>query len=370
MRERMYFFDYLRAAIILLVIVFHVAIGYMDPAPQWWYVVDTQHHVFFNLFVMDTDVFIMPVMFLIAGYFALPVLKQQGASVFWQKKLVRIVLPWLAGVLLFAPAITYMIWFSRTPTPPPYFTYWRDIFFGPTVFNHAHYWFLGVLTYFYAALTLVYALFGSRLTESAEPKAPGRWLPLCVVLVAAAGFFLGNLQATADTWFGGWYIISFQPTRLPVCAVFFALGVYAWRQQWFTANGYRPGLTTWLAALAVVLVAFTLYRINFLTVSTLPVKAGHAFLHSALCYAATMALIAWFQRFHNRPNPLWQRLAASSYIIYYIHQAVVLPLAYGVQKVEANVWLKYIGVSGLAVVLCYWLAEYGIRRGVLRGPKI
>ena len=69
-------------AIILLVIVFHVAIGFMTKPPQWWYVIDTQKNGFFDLFVMATDVFIMPLLFFAAGYFTLPSLLLSAASKF------------------------------------------------------------------------------------------------------------------------------------------------------------------------------------------------------------------------------------------------------------------------------------------------
>lgn len=86
-------FDNLRAFVILLVVVFHTAIGYMQPSVEWWYVVDTQKSALFNLFVMNTDVFIMPIMFFIAGYLAVPALQKKGAGVFWLSKGLRIVIP-------------------------------------------------------------------------------------------------------------------------------------------------------------------------------------------------------------------------------------------------------------------------------------
>ena len=123
--SRLYFLDHLRASIILLVIVFHIALGYMAPPLAWWYVVDSQTSSAFIPFIITVDVFIMPVMFWIAGYFTLPVLQRKGIGSFWRDKLYRIALPWLGGVLLLAPAITYMIWFSRSATPP-YLHFWQN----------------------------------------------------------------------------------------------------------------------------------------------------------------------------------------------------------------------------------------------------
>lgn len=105
--QRLYFFDNLRAGIILLMVIFHIAMGFTTWDLKWWYINDMQKNFFFDLFVLETDVYIMPIMFLIAGYFAPMILLQKGAIKFWKNKLVRIVLPWGIGVVFFAPLLSY-----------------------------------------------------------------------------------------------------------------------------------------------------------------------------------------------------------------------------------------------------------------------
>jgi glucan biosynthesis protein C len=46
--ERLYFFDNLRAFVIVLVIVLHASITYMAYAPTWWYVLDPQNSYVFT----------------------------------------------------------------------------------------------------------------------------------------------------------------------------------------------------------------------------------------------------------------------------------------------------------------------------------
>ena len=68
--RRLYFFDNLKSFIIVLMTVFHAAMCYMAYAPEWWYVVDAANPSFFLTgFVCFTDIFIMPVMFYVSGYF-------------------------------------------------------------------------------------------------------------------------------------------------------------------------------------------------------------------------------------------------------------------------------------------------------------
>ncbi|WP_346355681.1 acyltransferase family protein [Azotosporobacter soli] len=362
-RERLYFFDNLRTAIILLVIVFHVAISFMHKPPQWWYVIDTQNSKLFDLFVMLADVFIMPVLFLTAGYFALPALLRKGGSAFWRSKGLRIVLPWLCGVMLFAPLITYMIYFSRTPTPPPYIPYWSEKFFLSQDYNQAHYWFLGALAWFYAALTAAFYLKPKRFYPSKSPQHPTTRAFILFGFVTAGGFLVGNLFMPADAWFHKLYVFSFQPSRVFLCFAYFCLGVYAWKKRWFTAKGYQPALRNWLPLTGLSLMVFVAYRLAFTLETPVPLlfKVGHGIVHAFFCLAMTFALLAAFRTYGNGAGPVWRNLAKNSYGIYYIHQFFVLALTYVVQKWTVSVWLKYSGVSLTALLSC-WLCAELIRR--------
>lgn len=370
---RLYFFDNLRAFVIVVVIIFHAAIGYMSPPLEWWYVVDIQKHPIFNVFVMNTDVFIMPILFFIAGYFALPALEKKGALLFWQEKNLKIIIPWIAGVLFLAPAITYMIWYSRTNTPPEYFMYLKTIFFSPATFNHAHYWFLGDLLLFFLVLTALYnrkPLIFQRREEPIIPRLD--FFPL-FGLVTAVTFFIANLFFHADTWFSKLVVISFQPTRFLLYLGYFALGVYGWRNLWFTRSGYKPRLSCWLSAALLMLLIFTAYRILIVTTEPIALKAGHALVHSFFCLTAVFAMIGLFHKYCNSKAYLWCRLSANSYTIYYIHQFILLPIAYLVQNMEFNLWIKYLSVSSASVILCFLASEYIIRRafgiGAVKKPR-
>ncbi len=98
--SRLYALDNLRSFIIVLVVVFHAAMSYMLFAPSWWYVVDTKQSLGFFCFVMLCDVFMMPAMFLLAGYFALPSLLRKGQDAFARDKAKRVGIPWVVGTLI------------------------------------------------------------------------------------------------------------------------------------------------------------------------------------------------------------------------------------------------------------------------------
>jgi hypothetical protein len=84
----------------------------MAYAPTWWYVLDPNNSPIFTQLVLLLDVPIMPILFFLAGYFALRSLQKRGTWLFLEDKLVRISIPWIFGALFLAPLITYMIYWT------------------------------------------------------------------------------------------------------------------------------------------------------------------------------------------------------------------------------------------------------------------
>lgn len=361
--KRLYFFDNLRAFIILLMVVFHIAMGYTTWDLKWWYVNDTEHSAFFDLFVFSTDVYIMPVMFLIAGYFAPMVLQRKGQAAFWRGKLLRIALPWVLGVIFCAPIIAYAAFLTRPIAAPPYLEFWTTGFFGP-FYQQAQYWFLGMLFGFFAVFSLAARLFPRILEKAPVKKAPSPLFLLAFFAFTAMTFFVGDLYYWCDTWMPGLKGIFFlQPVRLGIHISYFCLGIYAWKYAWFSRGGWQPRLVPWCSAAVVSMAVFLIYRVMFTLMPEPPVlfRAGHAFTHSLLVLTAVFALLAIFQRFIDSDAWLWRRLSANSYTIYFIHFFIIIPIGALLQQHTLPIALKYLLASSLSLVLCFLAAEYLIQ---------
>ncbi|HWR39883.1 MAG TPA: acyltransferase family protein [Patescibacteria group bacterium] len=355
--ERFYFLDHLRGAVIFWVILHHVAIGYGILASKWWYVADTQRNSIFDWFVCANDIFMMPVMFFVAGYFGLLSLNRHSVSHFWKSKLLRIVLPWIGGVLLLAPLFRYMTFFSRPPAPP-FFQFWPNMFFQPQIFDQSHFWFLGLLAWFYLFLTILCYCRPSLLQPHSEPVRPSLFLFFSLCVFCAITIFGAMMVTSRDAWINNLYIVAFQPSRLLEYAAYFACGCFAWRCRWFySAGGYIPHFQFWLSAAVVTLMAFLAYRVSIPVFSTPATKAIYALLHSFFCLSMFFFLMSAFQRFFNRPaSPVITQWCNNSYQIYFIHQLIVLPLAYLVQPFLIASLIKFIAVAGCSVLLSYLLA--------------
>jgi len=356
--KRMYFLDNLRSFIILLVVVYHAAIAYMTRGPEWYYVVDTQKNFFFNIMVMFSDVFIMPVMFLLAGFFAIRSLARKGQTVFWQDKIVRIIIPYFAGIIFLAPAINYIYFLSRFDVPPAYLEYWVTIFFG-LARQHAHLWFLGVLTLFFLALSFVYYFYKPLGSVEDTPVLPSIKFIIGFGLVTSIAFF-GIKQLFNDyTWIMLKHVIMFQPTRCVLYAFYFALGIYAHNKRWFTVCGYIPSIQFWGPTAIVLGSAYTQFRIMFWPKrELLIVMVGNDLLYSFFCLAAVFALVALFYRWMNYTSDLLSKLAGNSYAIYFVHQPILMLFILAVRGYQLNVFVKYLVASVSTIVVCYLICEY------------
>jgi glucan biosynthesis protein C len=354
--------DNLRSFIIVLVVVFHAAMSYMLFAPSWWYVVDTKQNLGFFCFVMISDVFIMPVMFLLAGYFGLPSLLRNGQDVFVREKLKRVGIPWIVGTLFFAPVTTYFMWLSRTKTPPPYLHFWTHTFFSQ-YFEQAQFWFLGVLLLFY--FVLIIALSANDELKWFEPGSgqPSLWFFLGFTTITAGVFIAVNQHVNDYAWVTASYLLVIQPTRFSLYMFFFALGVHAYRRRWFTANGYNPRIITWLPLSMGLGTAFMLYKLTYgLNLDQLRYRAGNDVLHCAFCLTAVLALIAVFQKFLNCTTPVWRSLSKNSYAIYCVHMVIVPPLALLIRPLPWNIVVKFATTALSALAISYLVSELVISK--------
>lgn len=105
-QNRIYFFDHIRYLMVLLVVVLHAACDYSFYT-IWW-PVDDRNYVFFDRVLEFLGLFLMPVLFFISGYFALPSYQVKGASRVIKAKLKRFGVPLVLGVFLIIPYQRYI----------------------------------------------------------------------------------------------------------------------------------------------------------------------------------------------------------------------------------------------------------------------
>jgi len=346
----------------MLVIVLHGSMTYMAYAPPWWYVVDPENNLLFTALVLLIDVPIMFILLFVAGYFALPSLVKSGPKKFLKDKFTRIGLPWIFGVLLLAPPTAYLIYFSRN-VPVTFLQFWRNDFWGP-MYQQSVYWYLGILFLLFSALSLVYASSSRVRVLKQKATAPSWRLFVTFAGLTTAGFLFVNLFFPLDTWTNVGYILTLQPLRVPLYVGYFLLGMYAYRNAWFTADGYNPSLDHWMPVFIASGLLYVVYRFTIPTAvqTTIILKAGNAILFNAFCLSSLMVGVAYFQQYFNGAGAFWRSQAQNSYGIYYLHPLFLYPLALIFVQVSLPIFLKAAAVIVLAFLLSWGFSALVLRK--------
>ena len=377
---RVAFMDNLRYLMIVLVIVYHSVAAYAIVAPHW-IVHDT------NTFAADItrelfDVFVMPVLFFAAGYFALPSLEKKGVREFLKDKIKRLLAPWALAVLIILPLALY-----DQPVKPirPFWKYWLSYLssfevrlrftqapVGPT--TQAIYWFISLLFAFFLLFALVYTLArrwrgGATLPAGRKMTTSNSVLVALVVfgLLTSATYFILLLFVPDSSWFTLHMFLEFQVTRLVPYAGYFTFGVYAQSRGWFADGKPLGSLALWGAISAVLAVAYLVVGQPVFadTAGTANLPVGFllvfAFLRSFLLLSLLVVFVSFGVRYWNYASGLDRQLAAASYNIYLVHFFIVVALQVALLK-----WMGGpVPVKIAIVFLAALVSSFAISRWVL-----
>ena len=366
---RLYFLDNLKTFIILLVVFFHAAYAYSIYYSQDWYVVDTQKSLFFDVFITTAFAFMMPVMFFVAGYFGIRSLAPKGQLSFWRDKLHRIVIPWALGVLVLAPAIGYVHSVSRNHYPP-YLSYWVHYFFGKEYQAHGqvHFYFLGMLTLFYLALSVAYRIHKPLGNIDNKPITPSRGFFILFGLATGIIFFCGNLVIDEGLWLKIG-VFDIPATRFIPYMGYFFLGVFAYKQQWFTASGYTPKLKGWDLMCVISFILFT----TFLNKRIMPERTRmlfYALSYFFFCLTAIFSLLAFFKKRVDFTTRRLSSLSANSYAIYFIHYLIVVLIILAFRGIQWSAFIKHPLVWILSAMVSYLISKYLLSKTPMFGGTV
>jgi glucans biosynthesis protein C len=385
--DRLLFFDLIRNAAMLAVVIYHAVAAYSTFTPHWTVhdgssiIADMIRHLF--------DVFIMPVFFFVAGYFALLSLSKESIWKFLKGKFRRIGIPWLLAIFIVVPLVRYAGELKAIGrSAQPFGHYWISYLMsfgtfqiGPLTaarLNQMHFWFLSLLLTFFFILSLWYAVKKRRPQisgSSAENESASRASILKALLITTVlttlCYFIVSRIIPEMSWFTIGLMMQFQPTSLMLYGACFILGVVASSKEWFAGDEFPKRLFI-LVPVGLILAAwfFVVSREIFTHPTTSDrlswlLLLAFSFVRTSLCLAVLVILISYARRYWNRPSGLNQALAANSYNIYLVHIFFVTML----QDI-LMIWPG--GPAMVKAVIVFLVAlpiSYGISRLIDRFPR-
>jgi peptidoglycan/LPS O-acetylase OafA/YrhL len=378
---------YLRAFIILLVVLVHSFTAYLvavpPPAasllvePRLWAlfpVVDRQRWAGASLLMGFGDTCFIALFFFLSGLFVWHSLTRQGSAAFLRERFLRLGLPFLAAALL-APLAYYPAYLQTgaKPSLTGFGRQWLALgnwWAGPA-------WFVWVLLAFDVLAAACFLLLPRSIKDperADQGKIPGLGASFVLLVAVSAAAFIPLLHTFGPLSWTGLGPFFFQTSRPLLYAVYFAAGIVVGRsgidRGWLGPGGQLA--RHWLAWSIAALVAYDLVVIDAVLLSRARISlrqwetlGGLAFV--LCCAASGFALFATFLRFATQRAPLFDNLARNSYGIYLVHIIFVTWLQYALLAAPLHAAAKgsivFIGALALS-----WLAISSLRRlpGVAR----
>lgn len=370
--SRLFFIDHLRAAVIILVVLHHVAIVYGASSP-FWYIdppqnAETLGGLVLGVFVLFNQAWFMGALFLIAGYFTPGSFERKGQSSFLKDRLIRLGIPLLAFYFVLSPLSAIGIWLEPVPQIEGSLTwqsYWQTY---PYLLDLGVAWFLALLLIFSFGYVIWRNMRRNRTPsssrESSSEYSPPSYLGIGIfILVLALVSYLFRIIIPI-----GLTILDF-PTLayLPQYLSFFIVGTVAYRRDWFRTVPGSMGVVGFVTALVATVILFSLAfssvfrgELNFLGGGTWQ-SAVYALWDAIFAVGIFLTGLTFFRRFFSRESGLGSFLSQQSYAVYLIHVPIIIFLAYALRGIDIggihfSPLLKFGLLAVIVVPICFVVA--------------
>jgi glucan biosynthesis protein C len=362
--SRMLFVDNLRSAVIILVILHHVAVVYAANTP--FYYVEPHGALTTGVLVVFqilNQAWFMGAFFLLSGCFSPGSLDRKGSRTFLKDRLVRLGIPILFYSFILSPIASIGIYqmpvsLTHITTPLSWARYPHFINFGPL-------WFAVMLLLFDFGYVGVRALTRKRAARSGrDAKLPSYPKVGAFMLLLAVASYLIRIVIPI-----GKYVLGFPSLfYLPQYLSFFCIGVAASRGNWLQTIPDSMGKRGLIAALAATVVLLPLALVGIRAGRPVGFLGGgywqsadYALWDSIFSVGLVLGLITLFRRALDRQGKLAEMLSRHSFAVYVFHIPIIVFLAIAIRSVNLAGLLKFALLSIIAVPASFVVA-YLVRK--------
>ncbi len=352
---RLFFVDHLRAALVILVVLHHLAVIYAANTAFYYLepTNDVPALVVLVLFQLANQAYFMGFFFLLSGYFVPGSFDRKGPALYLKDRLLRLGIPLLVFTFILGPISAigiYQMPAALTKITMP--LTWQQY---PTLIGIGPLWFAVMLLIFDLGYVAWRMATRNRALRPATSPAPPSY-------PAIGGFILGLALASYLLRIVmplGMYFLSF-PTLayLPQYLSFFILGIVAFRRDWLRTIPNSMGKMGLVMAL-----------VTTLTLLPLALSGKGAFLgkgywqsgiyalwDSTFSVGMCLGLITLFRRFFNHTGNLGRFLSRHAFTVYIIHIPIIVLLALALRGIHPEQLLKFGLAAIIGVPLCFGVA--------------
>ena len=358
--KRSLYLDQIKAVVVALVIAIHAPMAF---SVGWFGVqIPVEQSVgplfkgFFAWYSLAINSFIMPMMFLISGYFVPRSVHKKGVVKYLKGRLMRLGIPFLVGLLLINNA-SYLLG-RLSPASPLAGLSWNEFPFNRVWVL----WFLVVLFGFDLLYCSWVALRGERFAVDTSVPVPGMrsW-----VLTAAV---LGILEVVMTKQSSLWAALIRSPLNglgaqgmhIFTYAFLFFLGCKASFHRWFERLDSHL-VVKWFRLSVFILLGFLGLALTLsFNANLAPQFANVAvlvnFSYPFIAWGVLSYLFLWFQRHEDRFGQWLANAGVNSYGAYAIHSLVLVVVLMAVGFIGINPWLIAIIATFFTSIISFGLA--------------
>jgi glucan biosynthesis protein C len=372
--SRLFFSDHLRAALVILVVLHHVALVYGGIQPFYYLEPPRDDLIAFlvpMIFVLLNQAWFMGAFFLLAGYFTPGAFDRKGSGSFLKSRLIRLGVPLIVWIFVLNPisSIGFFLMPASLTGIQASLT-WQSFWqMYPDLLGLGPLWFVAMLLIFSFGYVAWRKLTGNRTTSARLSSPPSyRQIVVFILALAVVSYLMRMVIPLGKSLFD-FPTLAYLPQYLS----FFVLGTVAYRQKWFRRLPNSMGVAGFVAALAATSTLFPIGFISFLKAienaspQIPPFGFGtwqstvYTLWDTIFAVGMCLAAITFFRRFFNMDNGVGRFLSRQSYTVYIIHIPIIIFLAYGLRGIElANLW-KF-GMAAIIVVPTCFVLAYIVRK--------
>jgi glucans biosynthesis protein C len=359
--ERRYDLDWLRVIAILLLLFFHSGMAFVA---EWgWHLKNAETSPIFQEWMYFLSRWRMALLFFISGGGTWFVLKRATAREYIWRRVLRLFIPLVFGMLVVVPPQIYMERLTQGAQFSSYLEFYPSVFQlkpypeGNTSWHHL--WFVAYL-FIYSILGLpIFSYLRSSRGQALVDRFSGH---ISGLLIGLFGLPLAIIYASL--------IIKFRGPQNLVndWAMFFYYFTYFVWGFLFTLNRafsrvIEEKRQTWLRLGCISFLAIAYLRWN---------DKEPAFVYSVanMLFLALISFNAWFwvltilgygKRYLNRSNALLTYANEAIYPFYILHQTVIVVIVYYVIKTKDTILLKFLFTLVASFLVTMAIYHFGVR---------
>lgn len=370
---RIYFVDYLRAAIIILVILHHTAITY-GASGSWYYTepaTDPIASLILLLFVNFNQAWFLGLFFLLSAYFTPTSYDRKGPLKFLKDRLIRLGIPLLVFYFILNPITVYLAFYNATPALAA-----QNGLTLPLTLNLQFFlsnagtgplWFVEMLLIFDIGY-MAWRMLSNKIVQSKKtiPQFPSYANIAIFILALAVSAYLIRIAIPL----GATVLGLPSPFDLAQYVGLFIIGLIAVRGNWLIKMPYQMAKKVFIVALVASVTLLPLSLIG--TVETSwgwgsLIGSGslssfiYALWDSTFAVGACMFVIGLFRKHFNSAGGLYG-LTKDFYAAYVIQATVIVAITvFLLAPIQIESLLKF-AMASVIIVPTIWIIADLIRR--------